>query len=206
MKQNSTPFLDLLFNLLLGFAFLFFISFLMIRPVAKKAEAKNNAEYVISVTWPDNNLDDIDTWVEDPAGGLVWFRDKEQNLTHLDRDDLGMMYDVITLSDGTIITNIRNQEITTIRGFMPGEWIVNVHVYSKRDQNPTTVTVSIDKVNPVFKTLYVKNIVLTDAWQEETVTRFEMLANGDILSWADLPKGLVKVEDVYGHTSTRGRD
>jgi hypothetical protein len=103
------------------------------------------------------------------------------------------------LSDGTIITNIRNQEITTIRGFMPGEWIVNVHVYSKRDQNPTTVTVSIDKVNPVFKTLYVKNIVLTDAWQEETVTRFEMLANGDILSWADLPNMVIRLQG--GETS-----
>jgi hypothetical protein len=170
---------------------------MMIKPQVKKADAKNNAQYIVSVTWPDNNLDDIDTWLESPDGKLVWFRDKDGSMAHLDRDDLGMQHDVVTLSDGSVVTNPRNQEIVTIRGFIAGEWVLNIHTYKKREEQPTPVKVSIDRVNPVFKTLFFREIVMETGWQEETVTRFEMLPSGEILSWDNLPKQLVKAENVY---------
>ena len=196
MEHDSTPFVDLLFNLLLGFAFLFIISFLMIQPILKKAEVHTQAEYIITVTWPLNNKDDVDTWLEDPLGNIVYFKNKEAGLAHLDRDDLGDMNDTIYLADGTKIKYPYNQEILTIRGFVGGEWTLNLHMYSKREKTPTTARVTVDKLNPKLKTIIVKDIVLEERGDEITVARFEMGLNGDILSINDMPKGLIKLDDT----------
>ena len=53
------------------------------------------------MTWPDMNPNDLDTYVQDPAGAVVWFRSREAGLMHLDRDDRGLAGDVIKV-------NIRN--------------------------------------------------------------------------------------------------
>ena len=196
MEHDSTPFVDLLFNLLLGFAFLFIISFLMIQPILKKAEVHTQAEYIITVTWPVNNKDDIDTWLEDPLGNVLFFRNKEVGLSHLDRDDLGYANDVIYLADGSSVTYPYNQEITTIRGFIGGEWTLNLHMYSKNEENPTTARVVVDKLNPKLKTIIAKDITLGERGEEITVARFEMGSSGDILSVNDMYKGLIKVENI----------
>lgn len=194
--MNDTGFLDLIFNLLLCFALMFFCSFLLIKTEVHDENRKNKAEYIISVTWADYNTDDVDTWLEDPLGGKVWFRNKEVNLSHLDRDDLGQGSDEIVLPDGQIILNQKNQELTSIRGFIPGEWILNVHMYNKRTKPPTIVEVTIDKLNPKFKNVYAKTIKLSEHWQEETVTRFKMLARGDIISFDPLEKSLVEYKEI----------
>ena len=156
----------MLFNLLLGFVILTIVSFMMIRPLTKTADAKNKAEYVISVNWPNENKDDIDTWLEDPTGKTVWFGQKEANLMHLDRDDLGNVNDFVSLADGSFAICPRNQELTTIRGFIPGEWILNIHAYSKRESKPTPVDVTIDRINPSLKTVFYKQIVMENqCWE-----------------------------------------
>jgi len=193
VENDSTPFVDLLFNLLLGFAFLFIISFLMIQPILKKAEVHTQAEYIITVTWPLNNKDDVDTWLEDPLGNVVYFKNKEAGLSHLDRDDLGDMNDVIVLADGTTVKYPYNQEILTIRGFVGGEWTLNLHMYSKREKTPTTARVTVDKLNPTLKTIIAKDIILGERGEEVTVARFEMGSSGDILSVNDMPKGLIQL-------------
>ena len=192
MKNDSIAFTDLLFNLLLGYAFLFVISFLLIQPIIKKAEVSTQAEFVITVTWPLDNADDVDTWISDPLGNMVWFKQKERGLMHLDRDDLGNENDVIYLEDGTAVKYPYNQELLTIRGFIPGEWVLNVHMYNKRTEKPTPVHVVLDKLNPTIKTLASKTVDLAEKWDEVTVVRFNMSANGDILDMNDLPKSLVQ--------------
>jgi len=194
VENDSTPFVDLLFNLLLGFAFLFIISFLMIQPILKKAEVHTQAEYIITVTWPLDNRDDVDTWLEDPLGNLVWFNNKEAGLAHLDRDDLGDANDTIILADGSVIKYPYNQELLTIRGFIGGEWTLNVHMYSKLEREPTIVRVTMDKLNPKLKPILAKDILLEARGHEVTAARFEMSSNGDILSLNDIPKGLITLK------------
>ena len=41
----------------------------MIQPILKKAEVHTQAEYIITVTWPLNNADDVDVWLEDRQSG-----------------------------------------------------------------------------------------------------------------------------------------
>jgi hypothetical protein len=192
VNDDSLPFVDLLFNLLLGYAFLFLVSFLLIQPIVKKADIKTQAEYVITVTWPINNTDDVDVWLEDPLENVIYFRNKEAGLSHLDRDDLGHTNDVIHLADGTAVRYPYNQEIMTIRGYIGGEWTLNVHMYSKRIAEPTTVKVQMDKLNPSFKTVLLNHIVLTHRGEEVTVARFTMGSNGDILELNNMSKDLIQ--------------
>jgi len=193
---NNTSFLDLLFNTLVGFVFLFIIAFLLINPNLKKADIKTKAEFVITVTWSDYSQDDVDTWLQDPAGNVLHFRQRDVGLAHLDRDDLGKLNDTITLDDGRRVEYPHNQELTTIRGFLTGEWVLNVHMYNKRDANPILVEVRIDKLNPKVETVFYKKIVMKSRWEEITVTRFVMTNQGDIINWDDLPKTLVKIASL----------
>ncbi len=193
---NNTSFLDLLFNTLVGFVFLFIIAFLLINPSLKKADIKTKAEFVITVTWSDYSQDDVDTGLQDPAGNVLHFKQKDVGLAHLDRDDLGKLNDTITLDDGRRVEYPHNQELTTIRGFLTGEWVLNVHMYNKRDANPILVEVRIDKLNPKVETVFYKKIVMKSRWEEITVTRFVMTNQGDIINWDDLPKTLVKIASL----------
>ncbi len=190
--HSNTSFLDLIFNALVGFVLLFILSFLQINPAAKKDGVQTKAEFLITVTWGDDSPDDVDTWLEDPAGNVLHFRQKDIGLAHLDRDDLGLINDRIVLADGSTVQYHHNQELTTIRGFISGEWVLNVHMYSKRAPEPTSVEVRIDKLNPSVRTLFYRRIVLTTTWEEVTVARFVMSSYGEIVHWDDLPKKLIE--------------
>lgn len=195
--KSNTVLLDLLFLMLLGIVAMFFLSWMMINPTKSKADIETKAEYVITVTWPKGCTDDVDTWLMNPLEQIVWYSNKEVGLMHLDRDDLGSSTDVLVLPDGRIVEYIYNQELTTIRGFIPGEWVLSIHMYSKKDSNPIEVLVAIDKLNPIVKRVFQKAFQMATHWEEITVARMEMTGNGDILKWDDLPKKMVKTTWGY---------
>lgn len=201
--QNNTAFLDLLFNTLLGFVMLFFISFYLINPAKSKADIKSKAEFVIIVVWAEGNACDVDTWLQDPLGNIIFFRQKEKGLMHLDRDDRGDINDAIILPSGQKIILPVNQELTTIRGFIPGEWILNIHLYKKRTMKGVAVEISIDKLNPKVEKLFYEKITLFEQWQEMTVTRFTMTQQGEVIDWNNLPKKLVGDEEIRPVLSSR---
>lgn len=189
---SITSFLDLLFNLLLGFIFLFIMAFLLMAPVKKKADITTKAEYIITLTWDANSKDDIDLWIQDPLGEIIFFREKEKGFTHLDRDDLGAYNDTLIMPNGTKVILKLNQELGTIRGFIPGEWVINIHMYKKRDDIPTEVEVVIQKINPIVTRIVYKKYTMETHWEEITVARLTMAANGEIIGMEDeLPKSLV---------------
>lgn len=99
-RLRSDPFTDLLFNALLGFTFLFLVAIMFMNPEAKSGIIDPKAEYIITITWEDDSPDDVDTWVEDPEGQILWFRTPEAGLLHLDRDDRGLVNDTITIAGG----------------------------------------------------------------------------------------------------------
>ena len=188
--HTNLPFLDLLFNVLIGFVFLFIVSFLLINPIAKRADIEVKAEFLITVFWPDNLEDDVDIYVEDPAGNLVWFKSREPGLMHLDRDDLGKRNDEVVTAAGTILFP-ENREIVTLRGIVPGEYVVNVHCYFKVAVDPVPVTVQIDKINP-YSVVLRETVDLANKGEEITVTRFSINAKGKVTNVNKLPKKLVQ--------------
>ncbi len=189
-RQTSDPFTDLLFNALLGFTYLFLLAIMFMNPVAKKGIIDPKAEYIITVAWPDNNPDDIDTWVEDPKGNVVWFRNREAGLIHLDRDDRGTANDTIEVN-GTKIQNPLNQEVVTIRGVVPGEYVVNLHYYATETGSPVRATVKIAKVNPALEIVYYGETILNEKGDEKTAVRFSIDEGGSVGSISHIEKSIV---------------
>ncbi len=189
-------FLDLLFNTLLCFAALFLLSFMLINPSKNENNVKSKADYLITVTWPDDKDNDVDTYVQDPQGNLVAFMRREEGLMHLDRDDLGRRNDVIQTPLGPI-EHPENKEIVTLRGFVQGEYIVNVHMYQMRDNSTSTeVIVQLDKINPTFKTIVLKKVLLIENGDEKTAFRFILDKNGEVKEINELPIKLTRSKGV----------
>lgn len=189
-RASSDPFTDLLFNALLGFTYLFLIAIMFMNPVAKKGIIDPKAEYIITVAWPDKVPDDIDTWVEDPNGNVVWFRNREAGLIHLDRDDRGNANDTITVN-GEEIQNPLNQEVVTIRGVVPGEYVVNLHYYASETGQPVHATVKVAKVNPALEIVYYGETILNAKGDEKTAVRFTIDKSGQVGHISHIPKSLV---------------
>ncbi len=188
------PFTDLLFNALLAFTFLFLVAIMFLNPPAKSGIIDPKAEYIITVKWADFSGDDIDTWVEDPQGRVVWFRSMSQGFMHLDRDDRGIANDII-LVDGQEITNPLNQEVVTIRKVVPGEYVVNLHYYQSESGEPVTAKVRVVKVNPKLEIIYYGNVAMPQVGDERTAVRFRIREDGTIGSVnTSLAKKLVQVE------------
>ena len=210
-KYKSTiGFTDLLFNILVGFAFLFIIAFILIKPEAKKHDFERRAEFVVVMEWDDDQPDDIDLYVQDPTGNKVSFRTPIMIFMYLDKDDLGYANDVVKNVDGTITKVNINREVVTIRGIIPGEYIINVHYYSTRQAEaalstlsgerrgdseiisaarhgqgkptgkPLTVKVELHKVNP-YTILWVGEKPFDHRGQEETFVRFTVDQKGELI-------------------------
>lgn len=64
--EGQDAFTDLLFNSLLGFAFMFAIAFMLISDPSEGGKIDSKAEILISVRWPDQHPDDVDAIVESP--------------------------------------------------------------------------------------------------------------------------------------------
>ena len=193
-KYKSTiGFTDLLFNILVGFAFLFIIAFLLIKPEAKKEDFERKAEFVVVMEWDHDQPDDIDLYVRDPTNSTVHFRLPITNFMYLDKDDLGFANDIVKNIDGTITKVNINREVVTIRGIIPGEYIINAHYYSARKWSGQTLSTNVDnsyelgkgkstgkkltvkielyKVDP-YKIWWIGEKTFTHRAQEETFVRF----------------------------------
>ena len=188
--SGSDPFTDLLFNALLTFTFLFLFSLLLINPPAKSGIVNPKAEFLITVSWEDGNANDIDTWVQGPQNTRVWFKQTQNGLMHLDRDDRGLTNDTQQV-DGQEIVNPLNQEVVTIRGRPPGEFIVNVHYYKSTDQLEVPVTIYVAEVNPTLKVLHYATLSLKQEGEEKTAVRFTLNAQGKVENINTLQTSLV---------------
>ena len=199
-KYKSTiGFTDLLFNILVGFAFLFIIAFLLIKPEAKKEDFERKAEFVVVLEWDHDQPDDIDLYVQDPTNSTVHFRLPIANFMYLDKDDLGFANDIVKNVDGTITKVNINREVVTIRGIIPGEYVINAHYYSARKWTGQTLSTNVDnsyelgkgkstgkkltvkielyKVDP-YKIWWIGEKTFTHRAQEETFVRFTIDPDG----------------------------
>lgn len=190
MKYRSRTylsFIDFLFILLLAFISMFILALLLINPITKKSEIERKAEYIVTLEWEDKSHDDIDLWIEDPVGNVLSFRNKVAGLMHLDKDDLGQINDIIYLPDGTRQVIELNREVATFRGWVKGEYVVNVHLYTKRSDRDAQVIVTLLRVNP-YKLLWEEHLPLTTHGQEYTVRRFTLNVQGDMIKTSRVEK------------------
>jgi hypothetical protein len=178
--KSTIAFVDLLFNILVGFVFLFLVAFLLINPVAKKADIEKKAEFLITMSWPHTSPQDIDLWVMDPHKNKVGFSAKETGLMHLDRDDLGWANDTVNVGGKITLLN-QNIENITVRGILPGDYYVSVHFYSLNQliKSPIPVKIRIEKINP-YSILYEGTKYLKVEGQVVNYVRFTVNEQGAV--------------------------
>src|SRR5262245_11204283 len=121
---------------------LLLVVYTLIAPPRQPTSVETLGEYAIEVTWPAGRDDDVDTYVEDPAGNVVSFSNRDVALMHLDHDDLGRSSDRQRFRS-TVAVVKRNEERVVLRGVIPGEMTVNVHAYRKAATGPCPVDVRL---------------------------------------------------------------
>ena len=163
---------------------------LLIAPITKNTEGiKKNADYVITVEWPEPMDCDVDLWVRDPLNNTISYKMKEGGLMYYERDDMGHRLSVFRIDGKDTVIDPDNKEYITLRGTMPGEYIVNVHVYScvnpnsppdnpqglrRGDPVDIPVAVEITKINPTLIMIKHVELKMTKVWEEQTAFRFVM--------------------------------
>jgi len=187
--KSTFGFVDLLFNLLIGFVFLFIIAFIMINPVSKKSTIDPKAEFLIIMTWPTGDRNDIDLWIKHNKSEPVSFRSKDNGIMHLDRDDLGFSNDTVIV-DGLEKYNPVNREVISIRQKISGHYVVNAHWYAYRRELelpsdsssgpvPVPVEFTMIQVNPYVE-LATSKVILMKEGSEQTGFQFKIHSSGEV--------------------------
>ncbi|HVJ33076.1 MAG TPA: hypothetical protein VND94_08160 [Terriglobia bacterium] len=190
-EEAFDPFSVVLFKALQVLAFLFFIALLIVTPEAKTGKVDSKAEFLISVDWPDNHPDDIDTFVQDPVGNIVWFRRREAGFMVLDRDDRGGLNDFV-LVNGQKMPTATREELVSLRGIIAGEYTVNVYHFTALTGQTVPVTVTVQKLNPVVKIIAKETIGLDQGGTEKTAVRFTLDASGAVTQTSHIQRSILQ--------------
>ncbi len=191
-EKPFDPFSVMLFKALQVVAFLFFLALLVMNPEAKQGKIDTKAEFIVTMNWPDNHPDDIDLYVEDPLGNIVWYHVREAGFMVLDRDDRGGINNSIMVNGKQIMSPIREESVS-IRGIVAGEYTVNVQYYLATQNAPVPVSVKVEKINPMVEVIHYDTIMLDHAGQERTAVRFRMAEDGSVTDINHTEKSLVQL-------------
>jgi hypothetical protein len=179
-EEQFDPFGVMLFKALQVLAFLFFIALLAITPHESEGKIDPKIEFLITMSWPDNHPDDIDLFVQDPLGNMVWFRRREAGFLVLDRDDRGGLNDFIMVNGQKVKSPIR-QEIVSVRGIVAGEYTVNVYHFAALTGQKVPVTVQVEKLNPTVQVVHYDTVMLDHGGMEKTAVRFVLDQSGKVI-------------------------
>lgn len=139
------------------------------------------AEYILVVEWSDGLDCDVDTWVRTPDDKLIWWKSRTGRYSFLDRDDTGVSSEYFW-ADGVKKFIPGNREVWTLRDKVPGEYVVNLHLYNCRSgdgvsigpdrRQEVPVKARFDQINPNVVTVWEGSLVLDKIWQEKQLFRF----------------------------------
>ena len=202
-------FTDLLFNLVVGLVCLYFLALLLINPITKDKDIESKAEFIVTMDWPEKSNADLDLWTLLPGGEIVGHQQKQKSVVTLERDDIGLVTDTFIDSRGNQVFNPINREIITVRGVIKGEWVFNVHYFASRPipnghvsgwtdgpfkdnyRIPVQVEVNVIKINPTYRVISTKKILLTFQKEERTMARFILDENGQFVRNINIYKQFV---------------
>src|SRR3984893_6686658 len=204
-ERPFDPFSVMLFKALQVVAFLFFLALLVMNPEAKQGKIDTKAEFIVTMTWPDNHPDDIDLYVGGPLGNMVWYHTREAGFMVLDRDDRGGVNNSIMVNGKRIMSPIR-EETVSIRGIVAGEYTVNIQYYLALQHSPVPVSVKVEKINPAVEVIHYDTIILDHAGQEKTAVRFRAAQHGSGSDIRHAQKSLVQLTRSVRRNGPGGGD
>lgn len=141
-------------------------------------------QYAVTVTWPAGRHDDVDTYVRDPSGAVAWYASPDAGEMHLEHDDLA--------AQGSGYQGQPNFERVVLRGYTPGEYVANVHLFRSRDGHPIPVTVELWRLRGNDQQLTSRTVTLTREGDERTAFRFTLTRSGAVTGLNRLPVSLLQ--------------
>lgn len=179
--MRRTSFTDLIFLLMFGFMFLVVVMIAHLNPPeSESVDSSVPGNLIVLAEWPEGNID-VDLWVTGPGERQpVGYSNKSGVLWNLLRDDLGDRPDATP----------SNFENMYSRGLVPGEYVINLHLYRAFGEQipvPVDVEISVKRPDPTnggkdgIQVLAYRQVLLTAEKQERTVIRFRLDANGNIV-------------------------
>jgi hypothetical protein len=163
---------------------LFLVSLVMVEPPPKQLSAvQTYGLYAVTLTWPRSCDSDLDLYVREPDGKIVWYAGKDATVAHLEHDDLGL--------GGTGYAKGPNFERTVIRGVQPGEYTVTVHVYQQNECRPESALVELWRLEGADRRIVSQRLRLRGQGDERTAFRWSLRSNGDTYGVNRLPANLV---------------
>ena len=177
-----------------GLIILFFVLFvLVVALISVKTKAKPTigtmGAYAITTQWKKGSNDDVDLYVQDPRGHVVYFGSPSVDLMHLEHDDLGTKASSYDANGNP--QYLSNGERVVLRGTEKGEYTVNVHLYDKADPGPIRIKITLWRLAGNDRVEKVSTVVLVHQADERTVFRFTLNSNGQIVGYNTIQKDLV---------------
>lgn len=179
--KNGIAWVDMLFNIIIRLVLIIVMVISEVNTNKKQEDIQSDAKFVMVLEWETDSTTDLDLWVQNPAGQRTGFRQRDVGGLFLDRDDMGSkQHFIVDMESGQVIPSPIRREIMNIVQPMPGEYIVNVHVYSKPMSTPSThARVQIIEVEKNIK-LYEGEHDFTYSGEEYTFARLTMSRDGKI--------------------------
>lgn len=193
---GKTLFVDLMMSTLVVVTALLIASNAVEKEKAQQKQTKDEAglrtdgKYAVVMEWPDASTDDVDLYVQDPSGKIAFFSARDIGLMHLEHDDQGAVSDRTRTARGEVTVE-KNEERVILRGVIPGEYVVNVHMYDKRSPAPTPVTIRLYRLRGEDAELVSKERVLRRSGDEATAFRFTVKDDGSVGEINELDRSLV---------------
>lgn len=160
------------------------------KKIVEESGLATEGKYAVVMDWPNDSEDDVDLYVRDPRGNVAFFQGRDTGLMHLEHDDRGARGDRVS-SNGTTVAVEKNEERTIIRGIIPGEYTVNVHMFSKHSRSDVPVTVRLVKLKGMDADVINRVRVLSRNGQQATAFRFTLHEDGSVSDINELPAAIV---------------
>lgn len=132
---------------------------------------------VIAVTSQWGSKDDVDLYVRNPQGEIVYFAAPQNGLMYLEHDTIPLTTDV-SAGHRTIVQGEHERVIIT--GVIPGEYTINVMMYHRVSNKPCVILVQVWTLQGQDRVLLTKYVILRHQREERTVFRMTLNANGHI--------------------------
>lgn len=166
-KHIALAYIDMLTCLFAIFIALFFLS----SEEVSKGNIKDVSQFIAEIDWSKDSNSDVDIWMKAPDGSVTSFRQTSHNNSiSLDVDDLALAK-----------VDIIRREVISVKTILPGHYIVNAMLYTKRDRDPVEVTGRLTKLQP-FNIFYEEKFVLSRTSEEKTIVEFDVDPNGNVVN------------------------
>ncbi len=186
-RIEDTSYRDLITIALIGFVMITVLLLTFLNPPAIEDTPATDTGIQIEISWPNEMDIDVDLLVQAPGERAVGYSHLGSTILNLQRDDVGSHNDF----------GFSNHETIRSTGFVPGPYIVNLHLFrmhSIPDKGvvPVAVRVSHESKGKRSITLFKRKVELKYQGQELTVIRFTLNVEGFILpgSMNNIPKGI----------------